>query len=66
MDLETTPDDPKASLAAGRWYCFVVGDWEKGLPLLAQSSDAEMAKSAALDMKNPSVPAEQVTAGDGW
>jgi len=32
-------DDQQANLAAGRFYCFWRGDWEKGLPLLANSAD---------------------------
>ena len=40
--LERTPDHPEASLVAGSWYCFIGGDWEKGLPWLAGGSDATL------------------------
>ncbi|MBI3877243.1 MAG: hypothetical protein HY300_15015, partial [Verrucomicrobia bacterium] len=37
--LAITPDDPGANLAVGQFLCFVKGDWESGLPLLAKSDD---------------------------
>jgi len=64
--LETKPDSPEASLTVGNWRCFVEGDWEKGLPLLAQCDSDEVSKAATLDMKNPSTPADVVAVGDAW
>ena len=40
--LAKDPKDPKASLVLGQYLCFSKGDWEKGLPLLAQGSDASL------------------------
>jgi hypothetical protein len=64
--LEEKPDDPAASLAAGRFWCLVKGIWEKGLPLLARGSDAAMKAAAARDLAKPATPADQVAAGDAW
>jgi hypothetical protein len=37
--LATTPDDPAAKGAAGRFKCLVKNDWEHGLPLLIDGAD---------------------------
>ncbi len=34
--LAQTPGDPAASLKVGRFLCFVKGDWQAGLPILAR------------------------------
>ena len=44
--LQLKPDDPAASLIAGRWYCLQRGDWERGLPCLARSSDSRLSELA--------------------
>jgi hypothetical protein len=48
--LEEDPADPEQNLLAGRWYCFVVGNWEKGLPHLAKGSDPTLADLAKRDL----------------
>ncbi len=40
--LAETPDDPQANLTAGRFFCFVKGDWPTGLVYLAKSNDAAL------------------------
>ncbi len=64
--LKTNPTDPEANLAVGRYYCFRKGDWDKGLPMFAQGSDASLKELAATDMQKPTAPAEQKKLGDGW
>lgn len=64
--LSKTPGDPGASLTAGRFMCFVKGDWEHGLPLLAASGDESLHGLAVKDMENPNDAGAQVMAGNGW
>ncbi len=64
--LKTTPKDPQANLLVGTWYCFVVGDWDKGLPCLAAGGDATLASLAASDLANPREADAQVLLGDRW
>ena len=51
--LKTSPDDPAANLAVGSYLCFSKGEWEKGLPMLAKGSDANLKQLADLDMSRP-------------
>jgi len=60
------PTDGEASLTAGQWYCFEKGDWKKGLPLLAASSDPVLADLARRDM-DPAVDFPgQVKLAEDW
>ncbi len=63
--LRKSPDDPEANLVVGRHECFVKGDWDKGLPMLAKSSD-EILKSA-VKLESEAVEPEQIAkAADAW
>ncbi len=44
-------DSPEAQEAAGRYACFVQGNWSKGLPLLAAGSDGGLASIAKLELE---------------
>ena len=46
--LKSSPDDPDANLAAGRFYCLTRGDFARGLPMLAKGSDPAL-KAAIID-----------------
>ncbi len=64
--LAENPADVEANSVAGQWHCFVKGDWEKGLPLLAKGKNAGLADLAARDLAQPSNAREQVQVADGW
>jgi len=64
--LQTKADDADANLLVGRHYCFVKGDWDKGLPFLVKGSDAALKALAQKDIALPTVPAEQLAVADGW
>jgi len=64
--LKTNPDDPDANATAGRYYCFVREEWDKGLPMLAKSADEQMKKLAAADLAKPDEPEEQMKVAEGW
>lgn len=64
--LEGNSSDPAACLVVGKYHCFQRGDWMKGLPLLARSSDEKLKAAATKDLANPDEPGELVAAADAW
>ena len=64
--LQTSPDDADANLACGRYFCFVAGDWQRGLPMLCRGSDQALAEVARQDRANPLGPQDQQQLGDVW
>jgi len=64
--LAENPDDAEANHTVGRWYCFSVDHWAKGLPLLAKGSDAELAALAKRDATGSDDPKQQKAIGDAW
>ena len=58
--------DADANLAAGRWQCFVKGNWDKGIPLLAKGKDADLSAVAKQDLADPNDPKAQMDLGDAW
>lgn len=64
--LADDPTDPHANQAAGAYYCFVKGDWGKGIPMLALGSDVALRTLAVQDLKGTSSAKEQAELGDQW
>ena len=67
--LENKPTDPEANLAAGRHLCFVKGNWERGVPMLALGSDAALKAAAIKDCAGPIRPTSKrrsATLGGTW
>lgn len=64
--LANDPKDAAASLTAGQHLCMVKGDWDKGLPLLAQGSDPSLRTLAEKDMAGPETAAGQFDLANGW
>jgi len=64
--LEKNSKDAEANLTAGKHFCFVKGDWQKGLPLLVLGSDAKLKALAEKDLAAPTEAAQQVELADGW
>jgi len=64
--LEAKPDDKEANLTWGKFVCTVKGNWDKGLPMLEKSGDAEWAPKAKMDLDKPSNGDEQVKLGNQW
>lgn len=58
-------DDPDQT-PSGFFLCAVKGDWQKGLPLLAQGTDPRLKEAAEKDLSNPSDPAKQAEVADAW
>jgi formylglycine-generating enzyme required for sulfatase activity len=64
--LASKPNDPAANLAVGQFDCFVKAEWDRGLPLLALGSDAELRALAEKELAGVSDAGAQVELGDGW
>ncbi len=64
--LEQQPDDPQAALALGKYECFVKGNWQAGLPLLARGADARLAELAKTELADPGEPHNQIALADAW
>jgi len=65
-NLDQTLRDPEASLKTGKFLCLVIGDWTKGLPLLAAGADAGLRSASQLDAKTPSDTKTRVRLADQW
>ena len=65
--LRMTPNDPAASLAVGKFLCFVKNDWDAGLPLLSRGANATLRWLATSELNNTGKTTEgQITLGDSW
>ena len=66
--LEKNPTDPQANLAVGKHLCFVKGDWEQGVPMLALCGDAGLKAAAEKDIAadKDSKAQGSSSAGDAW
>jgi WD40 repeat protein/serine/threonine protein kinase len=64
--LKKDPADPAANLAVGKYLCFRKGNWDEGLPLLAQGGTDKLVELAKRDLARPLGAAEQVELGDAW
>jgi len=64
--LVRKPEDPEANLVVGRYQCLLRGDWEAGLPLLVQGSDATLKALAQRELERVSVPEAQAALADEW
>lgn len=64
--LATTPRDPAANLAVGRYYCFIKEDWDRGLGFLANGSSPHLRAAAALDLAGGNTPEKQIQIGNAW
>lgn len=65
--LKSSPDDPAANLSLGKYKCFIRGEWEEGLRMLAKGSDAALKAIAAQELAAKNSTA-QITLGlaDSW
>ena len=64
--MENDPAEPAANLTAGRYLCFVKSDWERGVPMLALGSDAELKAVALKELRGARSGQEPAAIGDAW
>jgi len=66
QQLASDPADAAASLIDGKYRCFVRGDWEPGLKLLAQSNHAALVAAAKQDLAGAANPEGQAAIANQW
>ncbi len=64
--LQTTPDDPAANLAVGRWNYFTKQEPEKAWAYLAKGSDASLKIVAEKEIAAPTEAMQQSELADAW
>jgi len=71
--LEENPTDPEANRAVGKFLCWMKGDWQKGVPMLALGNDPTLKDLAVKNLRedlalkeNKGTLSVQVAVGDGW
>jgi hypothetical protein len=64
--LKKDPKDNQANLEAGKYYALVKGNWDKGLPMLAQGAGVPLKKLAKLELTDPQKTKDQVELANGW
>ena len=64
--LKAAPDDPAANLSVGKQLCFVLGRWERGLPMLAKGSDLALVSLSKRNLARPTSAVAQKELADGW
>jgi hypothetical protein len=66
LRLRENPDDEKANAVMGRFHCFLAGDWDAGLPLLARGSDTALQRLAREELAAPAKGSAWLALADGW
>lgn len=68
--LKSQPDDAAANTVAAKYLCFVRGEWQKGLPVLAKSDIDGLRDVAAAELalvaKNNLEPKQQLELAGKW
>lgn len=64
--LKQAPNDAEASLAVGKFLCFVKGEVENGLSFLAKGSDPTLKELAEKDLAKPNDDVALVALADRW
>jgi len=67
-DLGESSDaqDSDSKTRLGKFFALTCGDWERGLPLLAEGSDASLRACAELDLQGSDAPAAQIDMAQKW
>jgi hypothetical protein len=64
--LEDSPDDAAAHEKLGRYLCFVLDDWETGLPHLAKAVTPALRSAAELELAASSNADNSSEVADAW
>ena len=64
--LANSPNDPVVCLEVGKFFCFKLQDWKRGLPVLAKAKDEGLAALARGDLASEGKPAAARLSGDEW
>jgi len=58
--------DKQSALELGKFYCLVVGDWQRGRPLLQKSANGNWPKLAEAEIGDPREISQQMALGAAW
>ena len=64
--LDDAPGDSAANLEAGRYECFCLGQWDRGLGRFEQSSDAPLRKIAELERVAETEMTQRAPLAEAW
>ncbi len=64
--LQQSPSDPEVCLEAGKFFCFKLNDWQKGLPLLAAGSHPGLAQAAKGELASVGQAGTLANVADRW
>ncbi|MEX0866905.1 MAG: hypothetical protein WD030_06065 [Pirellulales bacterium] len=64
--LAAEPDDPAANHVVGTYLAWRKGDWPRGLPHLAKSSNPQVKTAATIELSAPRTAVEQSSLADLW
>jgi hypothetical protein len=64
--LATDPGNTKANTVIGAYFCFVNGDWSKGLPFLAKGGQGPLQSAARADLTASKRPDDEINVADQW
>lgn len=64
--LKVDPKDDAAARSVGRFRCLLKGDWESGLPLLAQGAQGVLKDLAKQDLASPKTGEERRALADAY
>lgn len=60
------PSDNEAAAAFGRFLCFIKGDWQNGLPLIAKGGSEILRELASRDLNGAKSISEKIGLADAW
>ena len=66
MRLKLDPTDAGAARSVGRFRCLLKGDWDAGLPLLAQGAEDRLKDLAKQDLGSPKSAEDRRSLADGY
>jgi hypothetical protein len=61
--LDEQPADPAANFALATFFCFVKGNWRRGVPMFALGANEEIKAAALLELE---AKPDSVKVGDAW
>ncbi|OWK44446.1 hypothetical protein [Fimbriiglobus ruber] len=64
--LKANPNDSAAAGRLGKFLCLLKGDWDAGLPLLANSDDAKLKEAATRDLASPDASTSRAEVANRW